>query len=116
MDAMSVTWEQIVARATRLPQVEESTSYRTPSLKVAGQLMARLRSESEGALAVRCDLSDKEALVSGDDPAFFTIPHYDGHGYVLVDLALVDADELFELITDAWRLVAPAKVTKELPS
>lgn len=110
MIVMSVTWEDVVAFAVSLPDVEESTSYRTPSIKVAGKLMGRLRTEAEGKLALKCSSADKEALVGGSDPAFSTIAHYDGHDYALVDLDLVDRDELFELIDAAWHIAAPAKI------
>jgi hypothetical protein len=109
---MSVTWEDVVAFAVTLPEVEESTSYRTPSIKVAGALMGRLRTDSDGALALKCSPVDKEALVAGPDPAFYTTPHYDGYDYVLVDLAAVDRAELFELISDAWWIAAPPKLRK----
>lgn len=112
MAHMSVSWEDVVAQASTLPEVTESTSYGTPAIKVAGKLMGRLRTESEGALALRCSTEDKQALVAGPDPAFFTIPHYDGYDYVLVDLDRVDPDELSELIDDAWYIVAPPKIRK----
>lgn len=107
---MSTTWQDLVAHALTLPEVAESTSYGTPSLKVAGKLMCRLRTEKEGALALRCSASEKQALANSDDAAFFTTPHYDGYNYILVDLDLVDRDELYELISEAWRVAAPAKV------
>lgn len=99
-----------MAFAVSLPEVAESTSYGTPSLKVAGKLMGRLRTDSDGALALKCSTVDKESLVAGPDPAFYTTPHYDGYDYVLVDLDRVDRDELFELVDDAWHIAAPAKV------
>lgn len=105
---MAVTWEQIVKFASGLPEFEESTSYGTPALKVAGKLMGRLRTESDGGLALKT--SDKEALVAGDDPAYYTTPHYDGYAYILVNLELADPQEVFELVDDAWHLAAPAKV------
>ena len=105
-----MTWVDVVAHAVTLPEVAESTSYGTPSLKVAGKLMARLRTEDDGGLALKCSTADKDALVGGDDPAFYTTPHYDGHNYVLVNLDMVDPDELFELVEDSWRIAAPPKV------
>lgn len=107
-----VTWDAVVAHAVTLPEVTESTSYKTPSLKVAGALMARLRTEDDGALAIKCSAVDKEALVNGDDPAYYTTPHYDGYDYVLVNLDLAEADEVFELITDAWHIAAKPAVRK----
>ena len=110
---MPVSWDDVVAFASTLPEAAESTSYGTPAVKVAGKLMGRLRTDADGGLALRCSAADKEALVKGDDPAFYTTPHYDGYDYVLVDLAAVDADELFELVDAAWYLVAPATVRKK---
>lgn len=104
-------WDELVtwARGT-FPETEESTSYGTPSLKVKGKLVGRLRTDAEGALALRCSPADKVALTEGDDPAYFTTPHYDGYDYVLVRLDQADPTELRELVTDAWLLVAPTRV------
>lgn len=113
---MASTWDDIVAFATgTFPQTEESTSWSNPSLKVKGKMFCRLRLEKEahGALALKCSPEDKEALLASDDPAFFTISHYDGYPYVLVDLTRVDVAELHELLTDAWLLAAPVRVRQE---
>lgn len=105
-----MSWEDLVAHALRLPEVGESTSYGTPALKVAGKLMGRLRTEDDGGFALKCSAVDKEALVSSDDPAYYTTPHYDGYDYILINLDLADPAELFELIEEAWRIAAPARV------
>ncbi|MBO0851371.1 MAG: MmcQ/YjbR family DNA-binding protein [Pseudonocardia sp.] len=105
-----VSWEDVVALAGALPSVEESTSYRTPSLKVAGKSFARLRTEAEGGLMLRCSLEEKEALLASGDPAFYTTPHYDGYGAILVNLDKMDATQLRELIEEAWRIKAPVRL------
>jgi hypothetical protein len=66
------TWEQVVAFAVGLPEVEESTWYRTPALKVAGKGFARLRDDAEGGLVLMCGLDEKAALLASGDPAFYT--------------------------------------------
>ena len=106
------TWDDVVALGTALPEVEESTWFRTPSLKVAGKGFARLRSEAEGGLVLICDLGEKEAMLASGDPAYYTTSHYDGYGAILVDLERVDPDQLAELIEESWRLKAPAKLRK----
>jgi hypothetical protein len=108
-----MTWEDVVAIASKLPEVEESTSYGTPALKVKGKGFARLRTEAEGGLVLLCPLEEKEALLASGDPAFYTTPHYDGYGAILVDLERVDPAELRELIIEAWRRKAPARLRKE---
>ena len=102
------SWDDVVRIGCALPEVEESTSYRTPALKVRGKGFARLRSEAEGGLMLMCPMEEKEALLASGDPAFYTTPHYDGYGSILVDLTKIGLDQLGELIEDAWRLRAPA--------
>ena len=64
-------------------------------------------------LAVRvANQGDKELLLASDPDKFFTEPHYNGFPAVLVRLPAVDADELEELIIDAWRCMAPAALVK----
>ncbi|GAA1879403.1 MmcQ/YjbR family DNA-binding protein [Pseudonocardia ailaonensis] len=108
-----MTWDDVVEIASGLPGVEVSTSYGTPALKVKGKGFARLRTEAECGLMLRCGLDEKEALLAAGDPAFFTTPHYDGHGSILVDLTRIDRERLTEMITDAWRDRAPVRLRKE---
>lgn len=107
------TWDDVVRIATALPEVEETTSYRTPSLKVRKKGFARLRTEAEGGLMLKCPMEEKEALLASGDPAFFTTPHYDGYGSILVDLDVIDEARLAELIEDAWRGSAPATLRRK---
>ncbi|WP_068271433.1 MmcQ/YjbR family DNA-binding protein [Aldersonia kunmingensis] len=100
---MAITWEEVVDLASSWPGVEESTWYRTPALKVRGKGVARLRTDAEGGLMVKCSLSEKEAMLAAGNPAFFTTPHYDGYGAILVDLDKVDRDQLTELLEEACR-------------
>jgi hypothetical protein len=65
-------------------------------------------------LAVRVgDRAEKEMLLASDQAKFFTEPHYDSFPAVLVRLAAIDEDELLELLTDAWRCMAPRTLVKE---
>ncbi len=109
----ATTWTSVVEFAETLPKVALSTSYGTPALKVAGKLIARLRTEAEGGLLLVCRLDEKQALLSGGSPAFYTTPHYDGYSYIIVDLDLVDRDELREMIVAAWRDKATPTARKQ---
>jgi hypothetical protein len=108
-----MTWDDVVRIASVLPAVEVSTSYGTPALKVRKKLFARVH--ENGALVLMCPMEEKEALLASGDPAFFTTPHYDGYGSILVDLAVVDPVELSELIEGAWRHRAPARLRDSIP-
>lgn len=106
------TWDDVVTMGRALPGVEESTWYGTPGLKVAGKGFARLRTEAEGGLVLLCGLDEKAALLASGDPAFYTTPHYDGYGVILVNLEQVDAEHLAELVEEAWRTRAPARLRR----
>lgn len=108
-----MTWSDVVALACRLPEVEESTWYRTPALKVADRGFARLRTEDEDGLVLMCSPEQKDALLASGDPALYTRPHYDGYGAILVDLGRIDRQRLAELLEESWRLKAPAWLSRE---
>jgi len=111
---MGCTWDDVVALATAFPEVVETTSFRTPSLKVRTKLIARLRTEKDSPyqLMLRCDAEQKDFLLQTGDPTFGTEPHYDGYPGILIRLDLIDRDHLADLVEDAWRMQAPVRVRK----
>lgn len=102
------TWEDVTAIGLAFPEVFETTSYGTPALKARkqGGLICRLRTDPDALVMRLTDMGEREALLQNGGPAFFTIPHYDGHPYVLIHLDRIDRRELAELVEDAWRLQA----------
>jgi hypothetical protein len=107
------TWDDVVAIATRFPGVEASTTYGTPSLKVRGKFMCRLRTDPDALVLRVSDMGEREALLQGEPDAFFSTPHYDGYPYVLARLEAVDPEELAELVEEAWRIRAPKRLVTE---
>jgi hypothetical protein len=59
------------------------------------------------------DEAEKQALLLGEPAIFFTTPGYDGWPLVMLRLAGVDAGRLAELVTDAWRMRAPAPLAAD---
>jgi hypothetical protein len=60
------------------------------------------------------DEAEKQALLLGEPRLFFTTAGYDGWPLVMLRLAEVDAGRLAELVTDAWRMRAPAALAADL--
>ena len=74
----------------------------------------RARVPCPHVLAVRvANAGEKEDLLAADGEKFFTEPHYNGFPAVLVRLANIEPDELEELLTDAWRCMAPRALVAE---
>jgi hypothetical protein len=67
-----------------------------------------------GVLAIRVAGAEEKALLLAADPEkFFTEPHYNGFPAVLIRLAAIDAEELYELLADAWRCQAPKALAQQ---
>ena len=58
------------------------------------------------------DEAEKQALVLGEPDLFFTTPAYDGLPLVMLWLDRVGDERLVELVTDAWRMRAPAELVE----
>jgi len=59
------------------------------------------------------DEGEKQALLLGEPDLFFTAPGYDGWPLVMLRLPTVGVRRLRELVTDAWRMRAPAELVGE---
>lgn len=117
------SFDDVRAAAAGLPEVEVSTSYGTPALKVRGKSFARLWSEREhnrddvhdtAVLVVFCDAEEKPHLLAADPDALFSTPHYEGHGAMLVRLDAVGPDDLVDYLEDSYRLKAPKTLVRRL--
>ncbi len=103
-------WDHVVTLAqAELPEVEVSTSYGTPALKVSRKLFARLREDSEH-LVLFVDFMEREALVQSSPEVFSVTPHYVDWPMVLIRLDRVEPDELAELVIESWRRRAPKRL------
>jgi hypothetical protein len=104
------TWEDVVRIGRSLAEVEESTSYGQPALKVAGKSFANMSSRAPGALHVRVDPEERPFLIASNPAAFFVTPHYEAWPGMLVRLEVVDCETLRAVLEDAWALRAPARL------
>jgi hypothetical protein len=104
-------FETVRRLAVDLPDVEESTMYGAPALKVRGRLLACMashKSAEPGSLVVRIGFEDREALIADDPRTYYLKPHYLDYPVVLVRLALIDREALRDLLKSAWRTVTTA--------
>ena len=61
------------------------------------------------------DLDEKEILLADGRGVYFTTPHFKGYRAVLVQipqLALLDREELRDLVAEAWLSRAPKRAAK----
>lgn len=102
---------RVLAAAAHLPDVEQSTSYGTPALKVRGKLFARLKDAE--TLVVHSPPDEKEMLMEVDPKVYFETDHYKGWHAVLVRLNKISTSKLRHRLEQAWRHKAPKRLVAE---
>jgi len=73
MPPRPTSFDAVRAIGRDLPDVEESTMYGEPALKVPGKLLACMashKSAEPGSLVVRIDFEDRDALIA-DEPRVY---------------------------------------------
>lgn len=122
------TLEDVTRLVCELPEVTEGERHGNRTWFVAGKAFAWDRPFSKAdirrfgdeippagpILAVRVgDLGEKEAMLAAHPEAFFTIPHFDGHSAILIQLRLVTEKALREAVSDGWLACAPPKLAAQ---
>ena len=92
-----------------LPDVEVTTTFGQPALKVRGKMfvcIASNKAAEPNTLVVMMDFADRDALVEDDPGTYYLKEHYLNYPCVLVRLSQVRADALRDLVTGAHRYVS----------
>jgi hypothetical protein len=98
-----------------LPDVELTTTWGTPTLKVHGRMFACLashKSAEPNTLVVMMDFADRDALIEEEPGTYYLKEHYVGYPCVLVRLSRVHPDALRDLILGAHRYVSAKRKRK----
>ncbi len=112
-DSLDQAFDRVERIARSLPEIEWSTWYRTPSLKVRGKGFCRMKEKMENVLVVMVPLELKEALIESESEKYFETPHYEGWPAMLVRLEGVNDDELLTRLECAWLEKAPKSLAKQ---
>jgi hypothetical protein len=106
-----VGFAPVRAVGATLPDVEATTSWGAPALKVRGKMfvcMASHKSAEPNTLVVRMDFAQRDALIDEDPETYYLKDHYVGYPCVLVRLSRVNRDALRDLVQTAHRFVSAA--------
>ena len=121
------TWQDVRRLALGLPETEERDSRGSIQWRVRAKLFVWERPLRDSDLrALGPDAPDgpilgarvehliaKEALLADDPGVYFTTPHFDGYPAVLVRLDAISADQLEELVVEAWLCRAPKRLADQ---
>lgn len=96
------------------PGAVEAGGVGDPSFKVRGKIFAmQHRHEGRPSLWCKAEPGVQELLVAAEPRRFFRPPYVGHRGWLGVRLDVpTDWDEIADLVTDAWRVVAPKRLVE----
>lgn len=103
-------WNGVLAIGLALPEVEASTSYGTPALKVRGKLVTRLRPEDDSLVLPGVPAEERTMLIEAAPEVFHFTDHYRDYPIVLARLAALDEGRLWPFLVRRWQEVAPKRI------
>jgi hypothetical protein len=109
------SFKAVEAVGRTLPDVEVTTMYGQPALKVRGKMfvcIASHKSAEPNTLVVMMDFPDRDALIEDAPGTYYLKDHYLNYPCILVRLSRVHRDALRDLVIGAHRFVS-AKATKK---
>jgi hypothetical protein len=112
---MPQSFKNVEAIGRALPDVEVTTTWGQPTLKVRGRMFACIashKSSEPNTLVVMMDFADRAALIEDDPATYYLKDHYLNYPCVLVRLSRIHPDALRDLVTGAHRYIS-AKASKK---
>lgn len=103
-----ITFDTVRHLALDFPNVEESTSYGTPALKVKGKLFVR-QHEDRDVIVIKVAFDQREEMMTTDPETYFITDHYLEYEWMLVRLSRVHQDALRDLLQASYRAALPTK-------
>jgi len=107
---MGLNFQKALKIAQALGDVEESTSYGTPAIKIRGKLIARLKEDGD-SLVVGTTFEERAEMMAADPETYYITDHYVPGPWVLVRLSKVHPDALRDLLGGALKLAQQAART-----
>ncbi|WP_327586262.1 MmcQ/YjbR family DNA-binding protein [Nonomuraea sp. NBC_00507] len=109
---MGVSVEEFLEMLDELPEVKMSHGGEWIGLKVRDKGFGYLWEATE-TVGLKATIEEQIALVA-ERPEVFEVQFTAGRfGWVVVHLDKIDADELFELVAEAWCLTAPKQMVAD---
>jgi hypothetical protein len=94
--------------ALSLPGAEEHPHWGNPSFRVRGKIFATMN-EAERRATLKMSVEERETIAAAA-PEVFEVLAWGNQGWTRVDLRRVDRVLIEELLTSAWRRLAPKRV------
>ena len=106
-------WDDFVAIARELPEVEQASSYGRPAIKVRGKFMAGYNTEEKAFVLRLSSVEEQDFLIEMAPAVYYITDHYKGYPAVLARPGKITKQEARGRLQQAWRKQAPKTLVKK---
>jgi hypothetical protein len=114
--ALTDSFAPVRAAAVSLPEVEHTTMYGAPAMKLHGQLLACMatnKAAEPNTLVISVGFEQRDELIAAEPAIYYLKDHYQSYPVVLVRLSRVRPDGLESLVREAWHFVNTQPTRKD---
>jgi hypothetical protein len=108
-----LTFDDVRTIALAWPEVEDSTSYGTPALKVGKKLLARLKEDGDSLVMLGVPPAERDMLVESRPKLFYFTDHYRDYPTVLIRLSQSRPSDVEPFLRRQWRALASKKAVRD---
>jgi hypothetical protein len=105
---VALSFAAVRAAVRDLPEVEHTTMYGAPALKLRGRFLACMainKAAEPNTVAVAVGFDQRDALIASEPATYYLKDHYLSYPVVLVRLSRIAPEALTSLIREAWHFV-----------
>lgn len=105
-----MTYADVERMVLGWPGTETATSYGTPSLKVRGKFLTRLKEDGDSIVLTGIDMNERDMLMETQGEVFYITDHYKNYPSVLMRLSKADPATVEAFLRRRWSEIAPKKL------
>jgi hypothetical protein len=111
-----MTFAELTAILLTWDLVEPAISYGTPSFKVRGKLLTRLREDGDSLLIKGVPPDERAMLVEAYPDLYYFTDHYRDYPMVLIRLSRAEPDVVTAMLMRTYRELLPKKHRQTIDS
>ena len=106
-------FDEVRQSALSFPEVEEHQVFGSPTFRIRKRFLACIAKIDPQVLCIKVpDKLEREYLLAAKPDIYFLQPHYENFECLLVRMPVADAQELRDLLEQAWLTYAPKRLVK----
>ena len=109
-----MTFDDVRKIVLAWPEVEDSTSYGTPSLKVRKKMLVRLKEDGDSLVMPSVPQDERDVLVARAPKVFYFTDHYRDYPMMLIRLSETSRAIVEPFLRRRWRGLASKAAVKKL--